>query len=113
VSVIEVGGDRPYQVLVGRGLLGELPAPVDGAARVAVLFAPPLKAYADEVAEAVRAAGARPLAVEVPDPGAGKTTGVNTATGKPPRRVPPARGGARRSIYVGRSAARRSILPTG
>jgi 3-dehydroquinate synthase len=75
-TAIEVGGEQPYQVLVGRGLLGSLPPLVEGAARAAVLHAPPLKAYADEVAEALRAAGARPLPVEVPDAEAGKTIEV-------------------------------------
>jgi 3-dehydroquinate synthase len=76
VTAIEVGGERPYRVLVGRGLLAELPPLVAGAARAAVLYAPPLKAHADEVAEALRAAGARPLPVEVPDAEAGKTIEV-------------------------------------
>jgi 3-dehydroquinate synthase len=76
VTTIEVGGDRPYQVLVGRGLLGDLPRLVGGAAQVAVVHARPVKAYADAVAEAVRAAGARPLPVEVPDAEAGKTIDV-------------------------------------
>jgi 3-dehydroquinate synthase len=75
-TTIEVGGDRPYQVLVGRGLLDELPRLVRGAARAAVVHAPPLKAYADEVAEALRAAGAQPLPLEVPDAEAGKTIEV-------------------------------------
>jgi 3-dehydroquinate synthase len=75
-TAIEVGGERPYRVLVGRGLLSELPPLVDGAARAAVLHAAPLKAYADEVAEALRAAGAQPLPIEVPDAEAGKTIEV-------------------------------------
>lgn len=79
VTTIEVGGEQPYRVLVGRGpryLLGELPALSRGAARAAVVYAPPLKAYADQVAGALRAAGAEPLPVEVPDAEAGKTVEV-------------------------------------
>jgi 3-dehydroquinate synthase len=79
VATIEVGGERPYPVLVGRGLphlLSELPPLVHGAARAAVLHASPLKAYAREVAEALRVAGAEPLPVEVPDAEAGKTIEV-------------------------------------
>ncbi len=76
VTAIEVGGERPYPVLVGRGLLAELPPLVAGAAQAAVVHAPPLKAYADEVAEALRAAGVRPLPMEVPDAEAGKTIEV-------------------------------------
>ncbi|MDT5030486.1 MAG: 3-dehydroquinate synthase, partial [Actinoplanes sp.] len=43
VTRISVAGDRPYDVLVGRDLLGRLPTLVDGAGRAAVLFAPPLR----------------------------------------------------------------------
>ena len=41
---IDVGGERPYQVLVGRDLLDALPPLVAGAAQVAVLYAAPLRA---------------------------------------------------------------------
>jgi 3-dehydroquinate synthase len=76
ITTIPVGGDRPYQVLVGRDLLGALPPLVAGAARVAVLHAPPLRGYAARVADALRAAGAEPLPVELPDAEAGKTIEV-------------------------------------
>ncbi|GIG92471.1 3-dehydroquinate synthase [Plantactinospora endophytica] len=69
---IPVGGDRPYDVLVGRDLLAALPPLLDGAERAAVLHAPPLKAHADELAERLRAAGITPLTVPVPDAEAGK-----------------------------------------
>ncbi|MGI5149163.1 3-dehydroquinate synthase [Plantactinospora sp. CA-294935] len=69
---IPVGGDRPYDVLVGRDLLAALPPLLDGAERAAVLHAPPLKAHADELAERLRAAGIDPLTVPVPDAEAGK-----------------------------------------
>ena len=74
VTRIPVAGDRPYDVLVGRDLLGELPALVAGAARAAILYAPPLKERADAVAEAL--AGVKPLLVEVPDAEAGKSIDV-------------------------------------
>jgi 3-dehydroquinate synthase len=73
---IPVPGDRPYDVLVGRDLFSALPSLTDGAVRAAVLYAPPLKEHADAVAEALGAAGARPLLVEVPDAEAGKTIEV-------------------------------------
>jgi 3-dehydroquinate synthase len=76
VTRIPVAGERPYDVLVGRGLVGALPTLLDGAVRAAVLFAPPLKARAAAVADALAAAGARPLPVEVPDAEAGKTVEV-------------------------------------
>ncbi|HET8659346.1 MAG TPA: iron-containing alcohol dehydrogenase, partial [Micromonosporaceae bacterium] len=75
-TVIEVGGERPYPVVVGRDLLDRLPALLAGAARAAVLHAPPLAGYADRVAHALRAAGIAPLAVDVPDAEAGKTVEV-------------------------------------
>jgi 3-dehydroquinate synthase len=72
VTRISVGGERPYDVLVGRDVLGELPPLVEGASAVAVLSAPPLQGYADRVAEALRDAGFASLAVPVPDAEAGK-----------------------------------------
>src|SRR5256885_2866948 len=69
---IPVGGDRPYDVLVGRDLLDELPRLLPGATRVAVLYAPPLKGYATRVADALPG----PLPVELPDAEAGKTIEV-------------------------------------
>ncbi|MEO3745844.1 3-dehydroquinate synthase [Plantactinospora sp. B5E13] len=73
---IPVGGERPYDVLVGRDLLAGLPPLLDGADRVAVLHAPPLKAHAEDLAERLGAAGIRPLTVEVPDAEAGKNVEV-------------------------------------
>jgi 3-dehydroquinate synthase len=73
---IAVGGDRPYDVLVGRDLLAALPPLLPGAERVAVLHAPPLKAHADDLVERLGAAGIRPLALEVPDAEAGKSIEV-------------------------------------
>ena len=76
VTRIPVPGDRPYDVLVGRGLLDALPGLVDGAVRAAVLYAPPLKERAAAVADALSAAGIRPLPIEVPDAEAGKSIDV-------------------------------------
>src|SRR5690242_20557925 len=72
VTRIPVGGERPYEALVGRDLLGELPALVKGAAAVAVLSAPPLRGYAERVTEVLREAGVASLPIEVPDAEAGK-----------------------------------------
>jgi 3-dehydroquinate synthase len=76
VTRIPVAGDRPYDVLVGRDLVGALPPLLDGAARAAVLHAPPLAAAAGRVAGALSAAGIRPLLLEVPDAEAGKSAEV-------------------------------------
>ena len=73
VTTIPVGGEQPYDVLVGRDLLGALPALLPGASRVAVLYAPPLKDYATRIADAVEAT---PLPIELPDAEAGKTVEV-------------------------------------
>ncbi len=73
---IPVGGERPYEVLVGRDLLAALPPLLPGAARVAVLSAPPLKAHAEALVERLAAVGVTPLAVSVPDAEAGKSIEV-------------------------------------
>ncbi|MFI5496233.1 3-dehydroquinate synthase [Actinoplanes sp. NPDC051859] len=73
---ISVAGDRPYDVLVGRDLLSALPGLLDGAVRVAVLYAAPLQQHAEAAADVLRAAGMRPLPIEVPDAEAGKSIEV-------------------------------------
>jgi 3-dehydroquinate synthase len=75
-TTIEVAGDHPYPVLVGRDLLPELGAMLKNAEQVAMLFAAPLKAHADKAIRAVEASGRRVLPIEVPDAEAGKTIGV-------------------------------------
>jgi 3-dehydroquinate synthase len=75
-TVIEVGGERPYPVLVGRDLLDALPPLVKPAAQVAVVFAGPLRPQAERVAGTLRGAGAAVLPLEVPDAEAGKTIEV-------------------------------------
>src|SRR4051812_12535735 len=75
-TAIEVSGERPYRVLVGRDLLAALPPLVAGAAGAAVLFAGPRRAHADRVAATLRDAGCAVLPSEVPDAEAGKTVEV-------------------------------------
>ena len=41
---IQVAGGQPYDVVVGTGLLGELPALLEGAARVALIHPPTSRA---------------------------------------------------------------------
>ena len=76
ITTIPVGGERPYDVLVGRDLFAALPPLLPGAAQAAVLYAPPLKGYADRVAGVLGRAGIAPLPVELPDAEAGKTVEV-------------------------------------
>ncbi|MDM4718510.1 3-dehydroquinate synthase [Micromonospora sp. WMMA1363] len=79
VTRIPVGGERPYDVLVGRDLLGELPALLPEATRAAVLHAPPLKELADAIGDRLRTAGVTPLPIEVPDAEGGKHIDVAAA----------------------------------
>ncbi|MEU8301017.1 3-dehydroquinate synthase [Micromonospora sp. NPDC048909] len=79
VTRIPVGGERPYDVLVGRDLLDTLPGLLPGATRVALLHAPPLKELADALGERLNAAGVAPLPIEVPDAEAGKQIDVAAA----------------------------------
>ncbi|MEH0843691.1 3-dehydroquinate synthase [Micromonospora sp. CPCC 205711] len=72
VTRIPVGGERPYDVLVGRDLLDPPPRLLPGAERVALLYAPPLRGLADALGERLRALGVAPLPIEVPDAEAGK-----------------------------------------
>ena len=72
VTRIPVGGQQPYEVLVGRDLVGGLPALIPGASAVAVVFAEPVRRYADLVCDALRDAGVATLPLPVPDAEAGK-----------------------------------------
>jgi 3-dehydroquinate synthase len=79
VTRIPVGGERPYDVLVGRDLTAALPGLLAGAARAAVLHAAPLKAHAAAVTATLRGAGVEALPIEVPDAEAGKDAEVAIA----------------------------------
>jgi 3-dehydroquinate synthase len=79
VTRIPVGGERPYDVLVGRDLLDALPELLPDATRVAVLHTSPLKELADAIGARLRAAGVAPLPIEVPDAEAGKHIDVAAA----------------------------------
>jgi 3-dehydroquinate synthase len=72
VTRIPVGGEAPYDVLVGRDLLAHVPDMLAGAAQVAVVYAAPLVAMATRVAAVLSHAGMKPLPIEVPDAEAGK-----------------------------------------
>jgi 3-dehydroquinate synthase len=73
---IEVPGERPYGVLVGRDLLGELPGLVKGAGRVAVIHTSSVRAVAAPVTDALERSGVAVLPIEVPDAEAGKDLSV-------------------------------------
>jgi 3-dehydroquinate synthase len=67
VTRIAVGGERPYQVIVGTGVLGELPGLIGGTARAVVVIHPVgLDAIARPVCGALTAAGYQVHAEPVP-----------------------------------------------
>ncbi len=76
VSTIRVGGERPYDVLIGTDLAARLPGLVVGATRVAVLYAEPLRPVAARIADVLAGAGLIGVAIEIPDAEAGKTVEV-------------------------------------
>lgn len=67
VTRIEVGGPRPYPVLIGTGLLGELPPLLGSVARVAVIHPPTLLATAEAVRDDLTGEGYDVHLIEIPD----------------------------------------------
>ena len=67
VTVIPVGGEQPYEVLVGNDLTDRLVPLLPGAAQVAVLHTATVRERAERVAGAFRAAGVAVLPIEVAD----------------------------------------------
>ncbi len=76
VTRIEVGGPAPYEVIIGRGLLGELPPLLGNAARAAVIHPPTLAETAHAVRDDLIAQGLDAHAIEVPDGEDAKTLPV-------------------------------------
>jgi 3-dehydroquinate synthase len=77
VTTIEVTAERPYQVLVGHGLLDRLPGLCgDQARRVAVIHPPTLVGLAERVVSTLAAAGLEPVRIDVPDAEGAKTAAV-------------------------------------
>ncbi|HYO44369.1 MAG TPA: hypothetical protein VES19_14320, partial [Candidatus Limnocylindrales bacterium] len=65
---IAVRTPRPYDVVVGRGLLGELPSMLGpDAQRVAVIHPAALRTSAEAVREDLLAAGYTAILIETPD----------------------------------------------
>ena len=64
---IAVTGDRPYAVVVGHSLLGELPELLGRAQRVAVLHPTALAASGEAVRDDLRTQGFEAHSIEVPD----------------------------------------------
>ncbi len=77
VARVHVGGEHPYDVVVGSGLLGELPGLLgDGVRRIAVIHPGALRTTADAVRDDLVAQGFEAHAVEVPDAEEAKTAEV-------------------------------------
>ncbi|HEX8081759.1 MAG TPA: 3-dehydroquinate synthase [Jatrophihabitans sp.] len=73
---IRVSGDRPYDVVIGTGLLGELAGLLAGAQRVAVIHPPALLATAEAVREDLISDGLQAHLIEIPDGEDAKTLAV-------------------------------------
>jgi 3-dehydroquinate synthase len=76
VTRIPVAGPAPYEVLVGRGLLGELSSMLGAASRAAVIHPPTLRASAEAVRDDLIAQGLDAHVIEVPDGEDAKTLPV-------------------------------------
>ena len=74
---ITVGGDRPYDVVVGSGIASSVAEtlPAD-AERVLVVYSAPMAQAAERLTAEIKATGRTPVSAEVPDAEAGKTAEV-------------------------------------
>jgi len=75
-TTVRVNGAQPYDVVIGRNLLGALPDLVGDAKRVLVVHPAALATTADAVIEDLRAAGYETFGAEVPDAEEAKTAQV-------------------------------------
>jgi 3-dehydroquinate synthase len=76
MSRVRVGGEAPYNVVIGTGVLGELPSLLGDAGIVAVVHAEGLPEIARPVCHALTEAGYDARALPVPDGEAGKDVKV-------------------------------------
>ncbi|GIG20371.1 3-dehydroquinate synthase [Cellulomonas chitinilytica] len=77
MTTVRVAGEQPYDVLIGRHLLGELPGLLgDGVRRVLVVHPAALATSADAIREDLLAQGYEAYAAEVPDAEEAKTAQV-------------------------------------
>ncbi|SFT72526.1 3-dehydroquinate synthase [Geodermatophilus amargosae] len=73
---VTVGGEKPYDVVIGPGAQVELGLVLAGTPKAAVVHAPPLAALAGAAVETLQTAGVAAEAVVVPDGEAAKTAEV-------------------------------------
>lgn len=76
VDTIEVSAEREYRVVVGRGLLGELPGMLAGATRVGIIHPGALRVTAEALREDVADHGFDAILIEVPEAEEAKTAEV-------------------------------------
>ena len=75
-TTIRVAVDRPYDVVIGRGLLDRVAVALPRAERVAVIHPAALAATASVIADALRDAGKTAISIETPDAEEAKTAEV-------------------------------------
>ncbi|MDT7803835.1 MAG: 3-dehydroquinate synthase, partial [Actinomycetota bacterium] len=79
---IPVATARPYDVVVGRGLLGELTAQLADASKIALIHPPTLTTTAEAIRDELGAAGLDAHRVEFPDAVDGKALTVASFGGE-------------------------------
>lgn len=73
---MRVATEHPYDVVVGRGLLGELSEAVAGSSQVVIVHQPTLTTTAETIREELAGAGFEAQRVEIPDAEDGKALSV-------------------------------------
>ncbi|MCP2248461.1 3-dehydroquinate synthase [Lentzea aerocolonigenes] len=73
---IRVAAEKPYDVVIGRGLLGDIVEFLRGTAKIAIVHQPTLAATAEVLVDELKAVGADAHRVEVPDAEDGKDLAV-------------------------------------
>ncbi|GLY51749.1 3-dehydroquinate synthase [Lentzea sp. NBRC 102530] len=73
---IRVAAEKPYDVVIGRGLLGDIVEFLSGAAKIAIIHQPTLAETAKVLVDELKAVGADAHRVEVPDAEDGKDLAV-------------------------------------
>ncbi|HEX2902773.1 MAG TPA: 3-dehydroquinate synthase [Jatrophihabitans sp.] len=76
ISRITVDGQRPYDVVIGTGLLAELPPLLAGAQRVGIIHPPTLRVTAEAIRDDLTEQGFQAHVIEVPDAEDAKTLEV-------------------------------------
>ncbi|GAC68805.1 3-dehydroquinate synthase [Gordonia soli] len=75
-TIIRVDAGKPYDVVIGRGLLDHVATAAAGADRIAILYQPPLVKTAEQIREFLGDKGFDAHRIEIPDAEAGKDLSV-------------------------------------